>query len=122
MMYWNMFIDDERSLNDVTWAPWHVIEKYRNEKWIVCRNKMQVIQAIFDHDKNVPNFISFDHDLGENEPTGYDILKWIVNFDMDGIITMPQDLKFYVHSKNMVGKKNIEVYLDNYLDFKKENK
>jgi len=120
-MTWNLFIDDERSLNDVTWAPWYVKEKYHNEKWVICRNKMQVIQAIFDHDKNVPNFISFDHDLGENEPTGYDILKWVIEFDMDGIITMPQDFDFHVHSKNTIGKQNIEDYLDNYLDFKRGN-
>ena len=29
-MSWNMFLDDERELTDVTWAPWHVREKYRN--------------------------------------------------------------------------------------------
>lgn len=118
MKTWNLFIDDERELADVTWAPSQVREKYRNEEWVICRNKMEVIQAIFDHDKVGPNYISFDHDLGNNEPTGYDIVKWLVDFDMDGVIQIPDDLDFYVHSKNPIGKENIESHLNNYMKHK----
>lgn len=117
-MTWNLFIDDERELADVDWADWKVLEKYRNEEWVICRNKMQVISAIFDHDKEVPSFISFDHDLGDGESTGYDIAKWIVEMNMDGVVKIPKDFSFYVHSKNPIGKKNIESYLNNYLEFK----
>ena len=37
-MSWNLFLDDERELSDVTWAPWQIREKYRNETWVVCRS------------------------------------------------------------------------------------
>ena len=74
----------------------------------------------------MPNFISFDHDLGKNEPTGYDIAKWLVEVDMgrnkkilDRAAFHP-DFDFYVHSKNPVGKANIEAYLNNYFKMKAE--
>lgn len=105
-MTWNLFIDDERFPPD------------DGREWIICRNKMQVISAIFDHKQTVANYISFDHDLGENEPTGYDIAKWIVEMDMDGVIIIPSNFQYFVHSQNPIGKKNIETYLDNYLKVK----
>ena len=117
-MTWNLFIDDERNLDDVTWAPWQVREKYRNEEWVICRTKIDVINAIFDHDKTVPSFISFDHDLGDDEPTGAEITRWVVEMDLDGVITIPADFDFYVHSKNPIGKSNIEGYLKGYLKAK----
>jgi hypothetical protein len=107
-MKWNMFIDDERFPAD------------DGKDWVICRTKMQVISAIFDHDKIAPSFISFDHDLGENEQTGYDIAKWIVEADMDGIISIPINFQFYVHSQNPIGKQNIETYLNNYLKIRKD--
>lgn len=117
-MGWNLFIDDERNLEDVTWASWQVREKYRNEEWEICRSMMEVISAIFHHDKEVPSFISFDHDLGENESTGYSIAKWIVEMDMDGVVKIPKEFDFYVHSQNPIGKANIESYLNKYMEFR----
>lgn len=73
----------------------------------------------------VPYFISFDHDLGEDEngnllPTGYDFAKWLVEMDMDNMYGgLPENFSFYVHSANPVGKKNIETYLNNYLKHKR---
>lgn len=107
--FWNLFIDDERfPPND-------------GKNWVICRTKMQVISAIFSNNKTVANYISFDHDLGENEATGYDIAKWIVENDMEGVIAIPDNFQFYVHSQNPIGKKNIESYLNNYLKLKKSN-
>lgn len=105
-----LFIDDEREPpND-------------GNHWVVVRNKMQAIAAIFENDKTVHDYISFDHDLGENESTGYDIAKWIVDMNMDGIISIPSNFSFYVHSQNPIGKANIEEYLNNYLRFKESSK
>lgn len=100
-----MFIDDERFPPD------------DGKKWVICREKLHVIHTIFEHDYTVPNFISFDHDLGENKEDGYDIAKWIVDFHIEGVITIPDDFDFYVHSQNPIGKKNIEYYLNNYMNF-----
>lgn len=110
-----MFIDDERNPADAIWAAWY--HDYTNGfiDFVVVRNKMQAIQAIFDHNKIAPNFISFDHDLGDGESTGYEIAKWLADADMDEIITIPAGFEFHVHSQNPVGKVNIEKFLSNYL-------
>lgn len=71
----------------------------------------------------VPNFISFDHDLGVNNDgsllkTGYDLAKWLVNSDLDNKNKLPSDFKFKVHSQNPVGKQNIISLLEGYLKYK----
>ena len=73
---------------------------------------------------NIPSFISFDHDLGIDEfnellPTGYDFAKWLVEMDMNDEYQIPDNFTFNVHSANPVGKANIESYLNNYLNFRK---
>ena len=112
-MTWNLFIDDERNEIDVTWAPRWVREKYRNEEWIAARNWDDVVYLLMI--KGFPQFISFDHDLGKNEKTGYDMAKLLVTYLMDGAFELPDGFDYYVHSKNPIGKQNIEAYLDNYL-------
>lgn len=101
-MSYNMFIDDERMPVNPT--------------DIICRNMNEVVNTVKKY--GIPTFISFDHDLGENEPTGYDIAKWITECDMKGDYQFPDNFQFYVHSQNPVGKANIEQYLNRYLLFK----
>ena len=83
----------------------------------VARTYNEAIQYIDDS----YDIISLDHDLGE-EKTGYDIAKWIVEQDILGNISIPEDFQFHVHSANPVGKINIEKYLTNYINFKNKNK
>jgi hypothetical protein len=94
-----MFIDDER----------FPIES----DWVIVRSVDDAIQVISE--RGIPNFISFDHDLGDHAKTGYDLAKHLVEIDMDEIHKIPDGFSFYVHSQNPTGKKNIESYLDNYL-------
>ena len=61
-------------------------------------------------DKGLPDFISFDHDLGLEE-SGYDCAKWLVNYCLDYDLRLPQ---FNVHSQNPVGKINILSLLNNF--------
>ena len=73
----------------------------------------------------MPDFISFDHDLGidENEqllPSGYDFAKWIIESDLDGVISISSTFRYKVHSQNPVGKKNITELLDGYFRHKFE--
>ena len=93
-------------------------EPFDNE-YIVVRTAQEAVDLVLE--KGCPSFISFDHDLGEKDgnllPTGYDFAKWLVNADMEKNIIM-EDFAFQVHSANPVGKKNIESYLNNYLNFK----
>ena len=50
--------------------------------------------------------VDFDHDLGEGK-SGYDVAKYIVENNI-------QNLDFYVHSMNPVGRANIVQLLTHY--------
>lgn len=58
----------------------------------------------------LPDFISFDHDLGLEE-SGFDCAKWLVNYCLNNRKKLPD---FTVHSQNPVGKQNIESLLNNF--------
>jgi len=89
--------------------------------WIIARDMNEAIAIVSE--KGCPDVVSFDHDLGEDElgnirPTGYDFAKYLVEQDMNSDI-IPDDFSFVVHSANPVGKVNITLLLNNYLNFKK---
>jgi hypothetical protein len=123
-MTWNLFLDDERNLEDVTWAPWELREKYRNEEWLIARSYGDAMVEILNH--GFPKFISFDHDLGdETKYTGYDLAKQLVENDIISgnkesrqAYKFSEDFSFYVHSQNPIGKANIEGLLNNYMKHK----
>lgn len=58
----------------------------------------------------MPDFISFDHDLGEGR-SGFDCAKFLVEYCLDHNIPW---IHFQVHSQNPVGKQNIESLLHNF--------
>ena len=107
---YSLFLDDERFPSDETSAPFG--------DWVICRSTEEAKDTIIAY--GIPKHISFDHDLGDNAPTGYDLVKWLTENDMDNKFSI-DNLDYYVHSANPVGKKNIEGLLDNYLIFKKMN-
>lgn len=49
--------------------------------------------------------ISFDHDLGENAGTGYDVAKYIEEL---ACYRMFHPITWEIHSANPVGRRNIE--------------
>jgi len=102
MSYW-LFIDDER------YPP----RDSRN--WYIARDWEDVMMYLRTH--GMPSGISFDHDLGKDQHTGYDIAKFLVDLDMsnDSNFNLPAEFSFYVHSQNPIGAENIQRYLDNYL-------
>ena len=105
-MTWKMFIDDERFPID--------------QNAIIART-MQEAQSLID-EKGCPNDIMFDHDLGQDIPTGFDFAKWLVEKDLDAQGKfLPVDFIFSVHSQNPQGKKNIEGLLNPYLEYKKKS-
>ena len=110
-MTWNLFIDDERYPSNVTWGNETF---YKQFPWTIARNMAQVQSLIKTY--GFPDFISFDHDLTTNEPTGKDIANWLIEGDMDGVHRIPDSFQFYVHSRNPVGKANIEGLLACYLE------
>jgi hypothetical protein len=60
--------------------------------------------------------ISFDHDLGDGQKTGYEIAQRLCDMVMDGT-ELPENFAFKVHSKNPVGSENIRKYMSNFLKF-----
>ncbi len=107
---WWLFIDDER----------FPIDQYI-DTFIMARSYDDAVVLV--EAKGCPLFISFDHDLGDNIPTGYDFAKFLVekDLDLDGSF-IPDKFNFHVHSANPVGKANIEKLLRNYLEHRNKNK
>jgi hypothetical protein len=112
-MTYSLFIDDER------FPPTN-----SHDKWLIARNFAEVKELIKKF--GVPNFISFDHDLGENEKTGKEIANYLIENDLEyentGIsdFHFPKNFCFAVHSQNPVGAKNIQCLLENYFAFKQQ--
>jgi len=102
-MYRQLFIDDLRQ------PP--------SADWVVVRSFAQAL-AYFDR-HGIPERISFDHDLGEQDgcllPTGMDIAKAIVEGVLDGRYVLPRGFRYDVHSANPVGRANIIGLMDGLL-------
>ena len=113
-MTWNLFIDDERYPVNITWGS---EEFYAQFPWTIARTMAQVQDLV--EQWGFPDFVSFDHDLGDGEPTGKDIANWMIEGDMDGLHHIPDNFQFYVHSRNPVGKQNIESVLKSYMEHRK---
>lgn len=76
--------------------------------FIAARSYKEFLHYI--NQNGLPDFISFDHDLGLEE-SGYDCAKWLVNYCLDHQKQLPD---FVVHSQNPVGKQNIESLLNQF--------
>jgi len=98
-MGWKLYLDDVRNP--------------QSHEFIVCRSVEEAVNEIILR-REFPEYISFDHDLGDNIPTGYDLAKWLVEQVMDKKFSFPPNFAYHVHSANPVGKKNIEGYLDGF--------
>ena len=105
-----MFLDDER----------HPPRSWHDGSFIIMRSTE--LAKVFCTVMYVPDFISFDHDLGENKLTGYDFAHWLVEQDISKAGFLPDIFSFTIHSMNPVGAQNITILLNNYLQFRKENK
>lgn len=114
-MTWNLFIDDERLPCDVFWMETGVLSKYSEEVWNVARD-FNEMKELIETRGSFPSFISFDHDLGDHTLNSYEIVKLLVEDIIDGKYTLPENFDFVVHSMNPIGKRNIEMYLENFLN------
>jgi hypothetical protein len=86
-----LFLDDVRDPPD--------------RSWDVVRSFDEFVRYIEAH--GMPDEISFDHDLGDNVPSGMDCAKWLVE-------TERPLARFTVHSANPPGRANIEGLLENW--------
>jgi hypothetical protein len=119
-----VFLDDVRTID-------MVYSEFDSNEWVIVRDFHQFVNYINKY--GIPEFVSFDHDLGfehtrfffnngghENPPdpidgdfkekTGYDAAKWLVEYCINNDKKIP---KWFVHSANPVGNRNIREYLKN---------
>lgn len=107
--YW-VFLDDEREPGDP----------------VLFDAVVRSLEGLKNYIKEVgecPVFISFDHDLGPDQPTGKDIANYLVNRDIDeeGLF-LPRNFDFDTHTMNPIGGKNISGILLPYLELRKKAK
>lgn len=99
----NIYLDDERT------------PRNPSSFNVICRSYDE-IKAVFEKGLDRIGIISFDHDLGA-EKTGMDVVKLLVEMDMDGSWgRLSPTFLWNVHSANPVGARNITEYLRNYLE------
>lgn len=94
----NVFLDDVRSGPKNETDEWGISHSDWNA-WVICRSIVQVKELLV---KELINDLSLDHDLGENLPTGYDLLCWMERQD-----TWPKGMVI-VHSANPIGRQQME--------------
>lgn len=104
-----LFLDDERSFEDVTWVKY---PKFDNV--ITVRTSAQFEDAYEQLLETSDDWhVSFDHDINEFsdsyniETTGYDILKCMLRDMLDINYPIPV---CYFHTQNPTEKKNMEMF------------
>ena len=125
-----LFLDDIRIPKDaIGLVPDKHNKFYWENDWDVVKNYDEFVNYI--ETNGVPEFVSFDHDLGDTamdeyfrnvatngtldydnieEKTGLDCAKFLVEYCADKNQPLPE---YLVHSANPAGKENIEKFLEN---------
>jgi hypothetical protein len=121
-----LFLDDIRQPKDACYLVTNP-RIYWDDDWDIVKNYVEFCSWIKRN--GLPGIVSFDHDLADIhyevdfndwndntadqlgvEETGLDCAKWLVEYCLNNGFDLPE---YYVHSANPVGRKNIQVYLDN---------
>ncbi len=101
-MGYKIFLDDIR-------IPTDIYPKTNNDDWLIIRNLTIFKKTILE--KGIPDYISFDNDLGENMEEGKDAAKWMVFEKWLDI----SEMNFKVHSANSSGvREYVEGLLNNW--------
>lgn len=149
-MSYNLFLDDYRSPSDCVGYVHRMgirPDLYTTNTFIVVTNFNDFCYKIIKD--GLPDMISFDHDLADEhytpeeywddfeasekyqkevevnykEKTGYDCAKWLIEYCTNNNLKLP---KYYVHSMNPVGARNIKNLLedmkDNFLKTEEDKK
>jgi len=90
-----IFLDDIRNPPDNSWT---LVRNFNEFQKLILQNKGKV------------NKLSFDHDLGENQPSGYDATKWLIQEAIDDFDLVKGLQKIIVHTDNIPGGDNIQGY------------
>lgn len=100
-----LWVDDARNPFEDDWMNFSPIGRSCKVVW--AQSYQEAIDFL---EKEWPNAICLDHDLGE-EKSGYDIAKYIVDRCIDEGKKLPE---FASQSANPVGRENIITLLSNY--------
>jgi hypothetical protein len=95
-MKWSLFLDD---LRDPSYVP-------PRGNYKIARSTAEAILLVEKF--GIPEFISFDHDLGKTD-RAMDFLKILYSKFPDGPVP-----DFQIHSSNPVGRENIFSYMDSW--------
>lgn len=112
---WNLFLDDQcvPDSDGIIIRKPEVIDPSRT--YISFTNVADSISYILKN--GLPTFISFDHDLADKNVSGYNLAKFIVEYDMQ-FHCMPNEFDYQVHSANPIGTQNIIGLFSSYLKSK----
>lgn len=110
-----IFLDDDRVPSDVTWTT------LPKTPATIVRN-LHELQAAFVSYIQDPSIdlviVSFDHDLqifnDGKETKGQDCVWWLINYMMDHNISSNR-VHCLFHTKNVIGKENMESLWKNFL-------
>lgn len=98
-MSYNLFIDDERFPPD------------DGREWVIVRSSQDAINYV--RACGIPDFVSYDHDLGGDD-TSMRFILWLIDSYLDGAIdTFP--VNFTIHSQNPIGALNIKGLLEGFI-------
>lgn len=103
-MTYHLFLDDVRMPGEVTWV------ELPSAKYVIVRNYEEFTTVV--RQRGLPAHISFDNDLGPDQPEGKDCAKWLVEELLDG--SLQGTFTFTVHSKNNQAGPWIDKFLKNY--------
>ena len=118
-----IWIDDIRDPQEPTWQNW-IKKNFGTNDFDITWVKSYKEFVDFVDKNGLPSNVSFDHDLGnvedpDNEKTGYDCAKYIVDYCMNNDRDIPN---YRIQSDNGPGRENIDKYLQNYNKFYIKNK
>jgi hypothetical protein len=99
-------LDDERMPQDVTLIDYP--SNIKVDDWSVVRSYKEAIEWI--NLNGLPDFISFDNDLGEQKE-GKDVVKYVIEYCIDNNKDFPSCA---VHSKNPIASDFIVGLIDCY--------
>lgn len=112
-----LWLDDKRNPLEERWIAYSPIEYPFIIIWI--KSYTDFIKWITEN--GLPDGICFDHDLGkfknEEEKTGYDCAKWLVNYCIDNKLTIPS---YAIQSANPIGRENIDGLFKSFIKHTKK--
>jgi hypothetical protein len=123
-----LFLDDKRTPQEAFYYMSNNIYLQADFEWVKNYDEfVAFIDKFYWETLTIPDFISFDHDLGlehyrdafseeipydsYSEKSGFHCAKWLVNFCLDHNINY---IRFAVHSMNVVGSKNIASLINQF--------